>query len=281
LWFDSNGDKVREAGVHKPGGIELTTWDVADTIQEVSGSDSTWTVIACYEDFDLDIGMEKIKNVFHVDSLEFRIADCPCKDVVSFSVVYDGPAVDELKVEGKEVAVQILTNVVPGDVIVVEPKDGKNKLGNEVKFKFKDGDEIKIHTSCSRPIDEGDVHTDGDKVLTITELDVIVDKNKCDECDAVASMTVRYNGPDGVDMAIDVGGPGQMETDVQDGDEITVLPEDGKDKLRSNTTFDITNGGLDENIEIHTSCSRPIAVGDVHSSGGATLTITDLDLIPK
>jgi hypothetical protein len=49
----------------------------------------------------------------------------------------------------------------------------------------------------------------------------------------------------------------------------TYLPEPDKTKLESNTKV---NDGVNGEVEIHTSCSQPIAIGDVHGA----YTITDL-----
>ncbi len=49
-------------------------------------------------------------------------------------------------------------------------------------------------------------------------------------------------------------------------------PEPGKDKLKANTTVD---DGVNGPVEIHTSCSKPIEIGDVHGA----YTIIDLTKI--
>ena len=47
------------------------------------------------------------------------------------------------------------------------------------------------------------------------------------------------------------------------------VPDEGKDKLKANTTVD---DGVNGAVRVHTSCSKPIEIGDVHGA----YTITDL-----
>ena len=104
-------------------------------------------------------------------------------------------------------------------------------------------------------------------------------------------MTVAYSGPA---RWIEVKDKKIIDVIIEDtsdpllGDppEITVIADDKE--LPSNTKFKIyeieSNGGrgpfIDE-IEIHTSCSKPINIGDMHSTDNVqgVLTIIDLDEI--
>ncbi len=70
-------------------------------------------------------------------------------------------------------------------------------------------------------------------------------------------------------------------TTVAPEGEFTITPADGKDgpkdKLEAESTIELTNVGGMETIEIHTSCSQPLQVGNVFGN----LTVTDITLIPK
>ena len=61
----------------------------------------------------------------------------------------------------------------------------------------------------------------------------------------------------------------------------TTIAADGKDgpknKLEAESTIVLDNSGGTETIEIHTSCSQPLQVGNVFGN----LTVTDIGLIPK
>jgi len=58
---------------------------------------------------------------------------------------------------------------------------------------------------------------------------------------------------------------------LDNGDETyTITPEDGKEKLSANTKIYV-GGVLD--TEIHTSCSKPIAEGDIY--GAFTIMVLD------
>lgn len=47
------------------------------------------------------------------------------------------------------------------------------------------------------------------------------------------------------------------------------LPEPGKTKLKANT---IVDDGVNGEVKIHTSCSKPIEIGDVHGDGAYIIT---------
>ena len=71
-------------------------------------------------------------------------------------------------------------------------------------------------------------------------------------------MALSYSGGAGAAITVEKG----VITDNGDGT-YTITPEDGKGKLESNTKI-FVDEVLD--TEIHTSCSRPLDVGDVHGS---------------
>ena len=64
---------------------------------------------------------------------------------------------------------------------------------------------------------------------------------------------------------------------VLPGETIEVFPPAGKTDFESNTVSEITGTGINETIAIHTSCSRAIAVDQVHSDEDTSLTIKELD----
>jgi len=99
---------------------------------------------------------------------------------------------------------------------------------------------------------------------------------KC-KCAGVTRLLLEYNGPAGVPVTIVVKDITTF-TGKSPGDIIEVFPPAGETKFKSNTVFQITdNNGLDETIAIHTSCSRAIAVDQVHSDDLTSLTIKELD----
>jgi tetratricopeptide (TPR) repeat protein len=87
---------------------------------------------------------------------------------------------------------------------------------------------------------------------------------KSDKCRGITSMTLVYTGGAGANITADKG----HVTDNGDGT-YTITPENGKDKLSANTKISV---GGQPHTEIHTSCSKPTDIGDVHND----FTITAL-----
>jgi tetratricopeptide (TPR) repeat protein len=97
-----------------------------------------------------------------------------------------------------------------------------------------------------------------------------------ESCKGVRSLTLEYSGGPGADITVNEG----IVTDNGDGT-YTITPEVGKDKLSSNTKIYV-----DDVLEtqIHTSCSKPLDVGDVHDSFlvvGLDKIITSYDNLGK
>lgn len=147
----------------------MKTWSV-QSMQEVSDGDSTWMVFACYE----RSANGQTQNLLHVDKTTFTVSPtirepvCECKGITLLKVMYNGDSGVDIEVENKNIDDFTVENVQNGDMIVV-PKDGKDKLSGDAKFKI-DGVETKIHVSCSKPLDVGDVFGD----LEVVELDKIL-----------------------------------------------------------------------------------------------------------
>ncbi len=111
-------------------------------------------------------------------------------------------------------------------------------------------DEIDIHTSCSRPIDPGNVIGD----FTVTSVDKIIVPCEAEVCEGITRLVLQYNGiGDPTTVAVSDGAVASV-----DGNLITILPTG--DELTGNTT--ITIG--DDEATIHTSCSQPLDVGFVY-----------------
>jgi len=127
------------------------------------------------------------------------------------------------------------------------------------------------------------------------------------ECQKPTVFTVQYNSPPegevpgAVDIEVyhkkgDIGNPSKVLasfTGVMDGNSITIdsrlFTNDPKNKVHSNTIYSITQNGYPvENIAIHTSCSQPLFIGDIHegpnNSNDVSLTVvsgTDINGNPS
>jgi len=95
------------------------------------------------------------------------------------------------------------------------------------------------------------------------------------KCKGVTSLTLEYTGADAVTITFtDKKGNVLDEfTGVVSGDEVTLTASGSK--LGSTTNVSIS-GAITEEQSIHTSCSKPIDVGDEYGS----LEISDLETIP-
>jgi len=203
--------------------------------------------------------------------------------------------------------------VLDGTLITIDSRDfltgSKSTVESNTAFRvIRAGNEVasvSIHTSCSQPLFIGDVHEGSNNVddvafTVISGTDVnfnpTIPEATCRteedvKCKGLTSMTVAYSGParwiEVNDKKItDVIIEDTTDPLLSDPPEITVIAD--SNKLPANTKFKIyeieTNGErgsfIDE-IEIHTSCSKPINIGDMHTTAKVqgVLTIIDLDKI--
>ncbi|MFH1755763.1 MAG: carboxypeptidase-like regulatory domain-containing protein, partial [Candidatus Latescibacterota bacterium] len=155
------------------------------------------------------------------------------------------------------------TLAIQGNQLIITPQAGDDMLPKEIEVAV-GMDYAIIHTSCSQPIEPGNV---------IEQFVVsFVDKTlvPCEDmmCNGVTRLVLLYFGP---------GDPGDVI--VSDnltvsvaGDLITITPEAGHDALKGNTTVSI---GCDA-ATIHTSCSQPLEVGFVYGN----YEVFGLDVIP-
>jgi DNA-binding beta-propeller fold protein YncE len=183
---------------------------------------------------------------------------------------------------------------------------GRNKLHADTKLEIYDSDmslmqSLKIHTSCSKPLQLGDVFGSL-RVVEFTTKEGVT-KSLADpeppeltsEClipappppphctTKVEALTLRYLGggcTDDNDQDKDdcCGDPGASPVSIlitKDADKVSATPSNGiakgdlitithsGGKLRRDTKFDITGAdGLTQSLKIHTSCSQPLNLGD-------------------
>jgi len=160
---------------------------------------------------------------------------------------------------------------VSGLQLVLTPNGIEEMLPGNVDISI-GGVDYTIHTSCSRPLDVGNVIGD----FTVAAVDKIMVPCATEVCDGITRLVLRYLGiGDPATVTVSEGA-----TTTVAGDLVTILPTD--DELRGNTTVAI---GGDE-VTIHTSCSQPIdpgfvfdcfevvAVDKTFPEGGGTLPAT-------
>ncbi|RDJ31000.1 MAG: hypothetical protein DWQ18_04625 [Crenarchaeota archaeon] len=115
---------------------------------------------------------------------------CECKKPKVFSVIYNGPGIengaegtadepvtveiykklDDVGKEGKKLV--SFPNIVDGDSIVLDANSfGKKKINSNTVYHIIQGDDtiatVSFHTSCSQPLFIGDMHTDGPVTITV------------------------------------------------------------------------------------------------------------------
>jgi len=115
-----------------------------------------------------------------------------------------------------------------------------------------------------------------DKYADLNEEGCLLEKCKCS---GVTRLLLEYTYTGSNSEPADIMVQDNVTfLNVPSGTTIEVFPPDGKTKFGSNTVFHITNSTtLNETIEIHTSCSRAIAVDQEHTDDETTLTIKELD----
>jgi hypothetical protein len=190
-----------------------------------------------------------------------------CKGVASLTLQYIGADPVRVAVFADKKGNKPLNSwplVEPGDTYTFTPKEGKTKLTKNLHIRIYDLEgnlieKLKIHTSCSQPLDVG--MTFGS--VLVTAVDKIWKPSKC-KCKGVESLTVAYQGSlSGTFVASkDKKGKKLLPLTI-DGDELTITPMTGKKKLSANTYLHLVDGlgSILETQKIHTSCSQPLDVG--------------------
>jgi len=239
--------------------------------------------------------------------------DCDCDRPTKFTVEYDGP--EDVKIEvykkndvgdtSKRLA--LFDPVMDGDQITINSltfPTPKSTVEADTVYRITGAtvsEDIKIHTSCSKGLFIGDIHegpdtangvslivvsgTDANNIPTVP---LAVCKMEDDvKCKGIESMTVFYS-PKILNEAVWI--------EVEDGkindvinmnteDDPTLVINASNDKFPKELKFKIyninpddTRGSLIKEIKIHTSCSKPINVGDIFTNKDAPgmLTITAL-----
>ena len=230
----------------------------------VDNGDGTYTITP-------EPGKSKLSSntEIYIDGVLHTEIHTSCSKPIDVGDVYgDFTIVDLDKItEGKGVVTD------NGDgTYTITPAPGESKLSSNTKIYIDGVLHTEIHTSCSKPLNEGDVYDDFtvvgvDKILEskckgITSLtleylggagaDITLDEGA--KCKGITSMTLSYTGGAGADITVDKG----EVTDNGDGT-YTITPQFGDSKLSSNTEI-FVDGVL--HTEIHTSCSKPIEIDD-------------------
>ena len=229
------------------------------------------------------------------------LGNCPCTDcdggVTSMTMQYQGAATASVEVV-KDSDSFFSGTLDPGDTFSFAGDGPDMKLPKDIEFLI-DGDvDIKVHTSCSKPIGPGLTFGSFFMISGVSKDGGIICTPPPDDCTAgkPAMLTLQYTGnscdaeflvhgqdDDKIECTGDaaMGDPVHIIVSDKDGE---VLFEDdvalggtfvvdaavtGDSKLSSEThvdIFDVTSGATLQNIEFHTSCSQPLAVGNVFGS---------------
>jgi hypothetical protein len=114
-------------------------------------------------------------------------------------------------------------------------------------------DQVTIHTSCSRPIDPGNVIDD----FTVSAVDKIVvpcEEDEEEKCEGITRLVLLYNGfNDPTAVSVSDGAYATVS-----GDTLTLLPTGTK--FKANTEIIVG----DDSAIIHTSCSQPLEPGFIY-----------------
>ncbi len=197
------------------------------------------------------------------------------------------------------------TGLEVGDRFEILPAIGRSKLKADTKFNI-GGQELTIHTSCSKTLNAGDqfgsvkvIEFESEKggLATIPpppdpSQTMCVGPNSPEGtlCTGkLVEVVFEYTGKDCVTpLGNPQGGKAACSGDLamadpvkityvgKDADTISVTPDTmtvkigdeirltatGRDKLHADSLFEISDGGFYQELAIHTSCSKPLALGD-------------------
>jgi len=220
----------------------------------------------------------------------------------------DSPSYVEVVKTGKKPKTHFAGNLQPGEVFSFLPADGNDKFDKEITF-LKDGVETATaHTSCSKPIGPGAEFGEF-RVLASSSKDKgpicpTATTGTADDCSAGKPLKLefQYTGGDcsasdndqSSDKAGCDGDPAMLSTvhiiaSGSKGDVYLVDSVDlagtfwvdptliGGDKIDNNLIIEIfdESDNLLQTVNLHTSCSQPLAVGNVF--GGVEL----VTFVPK
>jgi hypothetical protein len=136
---------------------------------------------------------------------------------------------------------------VTGHQLTITPGSSSTELPGSITISV-GGEEAQIQTSCSRPLDPGNVIGS----FTVTSVSKIIVPCEA-ECEGISRLVLQYNGiGDAATVSVSCGSAASV-----DGALITILPTGTE--LADNTT--VTIG--DDAATINTSCDQPLEVGYV------------------
>jgi hypothetical protein len=155
------------------------------------------------------------------------------------------------------------TLVIQGNQLIITPDAGESMLPEDIEVAV-GTDYAIIHTSCSQPIEPGNVI----ESFVISSVDKTLIPCEDEMCNGVTRMVLLYFG---------AGDPSNVVvsdnyTVSVNGDLITITPEPGHDTLKGNATINIDG----DETTIHTSCSQPLEVGFVFGN----YEVFELDVLP-
>ena len=241
---------------------------------------------------------------------------CDCTRPTKFTVQYFGPEPVTIEVYkshndfGKpEKLLASFNPVMNEQEITIDStmylNGPRGDVHSNTVYRITDGvsfdDDVKIHTSCSKPLFVGDIH-EGDSVqlivvsgTTVNDIPTVPDavcRELTCECTKPTVFTVRYNASieeqalGSVNIEVykkvnDIGNSGKVLASfsgVINNDLIEIdsrfFTYDPKDKVHSSTVYSITRGGSPVALlNIHTSCSQPLFIDQVFADGETSLTV--------
>ncbi|MCF8298435.1 MAG: HYR domain-containing protein, partial [Saprospiraceae bacterium] len=225
------------------------------------------------QDFKIDdyssINPENYDVCFYIGcDIDTSTTNCgPCDGKVThLTLRYNGSSPALIKVKQKDGTTVFNNNVNPGENFSFVGTDKKGTLGTEITVYVNNTENVKIHTSCSQPIEVGLVFGDftvmggasrNGGALCVAE-EVIDDD--CGPCDGkVTYLTLKYNGS--IPHLFTVkqkNGATVFNNTVNPGESFSFI---GTDKGTLGTEITISYNNKCTNVTIHTSCSQPIEVG--------------------
>lgn len=241
---------------------------------------------------------------------------CDCTRPTKFTVQYFGPSPVTIEVyksnkdfNKPEKLLASFDSVINEEEITIDStmylNEPRNEVHSNMVYRITDGwsldDDVKIHTSCSKPLFVGDIH-EGENVqliivsgTTVNDIPTVPDavcRELTCECTKPTVFTVRYNASieeqllGAVDIQVykkvnDIGNSnkvlasflGIVNDDLVEIDS-RLFTNDAKNKVHSSTVYSITRGGVSVAVfNIHTSCSQPLFIDQVFADGETSLTV--------
>ncbi|MCP4705704.1 MAG: hypothetical protein GY865_13985 [candidate division Zixibacteria bacterium] len=253
----------------KPAGFEFTMQDIGDDAMD-SDADLNTGITIC-----TTLGAGESNKTLDAGLYipESDCGDCDGK-ITELTFKYLGDTSAEVTIYTKKDHTTLFSGMVDPDGIFTFIGDDKHgTMGTEIEVYIDNGLNVKIHTSCSQPLEIGMVFGDfevidgysrnGGKICVYNGPGGDPEDPDCGDCDGkITELTFKYLGDTSAEVTIYTKKDHMvLFSGMVDPDEtFNFVGNDKKGTMGTEIEVYVEN---EMNVKIHTSCSQPLEIGMV------------------